>query len=403
MKIEAIDSYIYSGHLFVILKDGDIAYKPLDQVIEKLVNSFPHYSDLLKIAFQRNDYISNSQADMLLGISEIKKAFQEVWTNAVENFNFILKFSKADFTIISNVPTMPILDMKMYALRLYLGSKAGLYEIKLNSDNINKIKPSKPQKVFDSKVTCLNAKSGEIIISASDDGLFHGTFLNDKNTLQVSEKSAANKSLRTGWAGYDIINYEAQNALHYFVNKTEKTLKKKGFSKFDETYEQQTITDFGISQFSAESLLANSKIDLQEIKYCFNSSSSGFFLMNDGAFLNANLNKQKKERVYFSSRVSALPNIAKEETKFSKPISTSIVPRGCVIEYFDKVVLYKNERAQIIENGAAISLRSYPSSLRYRHLISITKLDEIAIHSIFPFDEKVDSLTIYPSFDAQFE
>ena len=37
IKVKAIDSYIYGGHLFLILKDGRIAFTELIRVIRKLV------------------------------------------------------------------------------------------------------------------------------------------------------------------------------------------------------------------------------------------------------------------------------------------------------------------------------------------------------------------------------
>ena len=38
LKIDAIESYIYSGHLFFILTNGQIVYSPISRIITKLVN-----------------------------------------------------------------------------------------------------------------------------------------------------------------------------------------------------------------------------------------------------------------------------------------------------------------------------------------------------------------------------
>jgi hypothetical protein len=394
LKIDAIESYIYSGHLFFILTNGQIVYSPISRIITKLVNEYPYFENLIRVSFQRNDYLNNRQAEVFFGIGEMKKSFIHLWERASEEMEFTIDIDENDYNIIDEVPSMPVLDLKMYAMRLYVGSKEGLYEINLNSDDRYNLEPTKPQKRFDGKVTCLNAKSGEIIISSNSNGLFHGTFLNSSNNLKVNEKAVAKKSIRTGWSGYDVINYDKQNDFEYYVNETEKIENKLNYSKFDEDSERRRITDFGSSKYGLSTLLAHSRIEKEEINYCFNSSTSGFFFMKDGSFVNINLNKPKDKQLYFVSKNKVLPTLKNGSANFLKPLSTSIVPEGCVVEYFDKVVLYQNSKAKIIENTSAINVRTYTSSKRYRNLISVTKEKEITIHSIFPFKEDSFALTI---------
>lgn len=394
LEANAIESYIYSGHLFLVLLNGRIAYSPLSRIIYKLVNEYPDFENLIRVSFQRNDYLNNRQSEVFFGIGEMKKSFIQLWEKASEEMEFKIILNESDYEIIDVVTTMPVLDLKMYAMRLYIGSKEGLYEINLNSDDRYNLEPTKPQKRFDGKVTCLNAKSGEIIISSNSNGLFHGTFLNSSNKLKVIEKPVSKKSIRTGWSGYDVINYDKQNDFDYFVNETEKIENKLIYSKFDENSERRRITDFGSSKYDLSSLLANSKIEKEQINYCFNSSTSGFFFMKDGSFVNINLKKDKDKQLYFVSNNKDLPTLKNGSANFLTPLSTSIVPEGCVVEYFDKVVLYKNSKAKIIETSPSINVRTYPSSKRYRNLISITKEKEIAIHSIFPFKEDSFPLTV---------
>ncbi len=393
INVEAIDSYIYSGHLFLILKGGDITFAPLSKIIGKLANAYPNYNNLIRLAFQRNDYFANNQGEMILGISEVKNTFIDVWDCAANNMKFMLEYDSEDYKIIGAVPTMPVLDLKMYAMRLYLGTKEGLYEINLNSDDRYNLAPTKPKKRFDAKVTCLNAKSGEIIISSNSEGLFHGTFLNEKNVLQVNHKPVSQKSIRTSWSGYDIINYGEQSSFDYFINKTDKAEKKLGYSRFDESIEKQRILEFGVSKFAMADLLESSNINHKDVSYCFNSSLSGFFFMNDGRFININLNKDR-ENIHFTSRNHELPVINNGLELPQRPISACIVPKGCVVEYYDKVVLYHNSKAKLIENAPSINIRSYPSSLRYRNIITITKEKEVSIHSIYPFNESISHLEV---------
>ncbi len=394
LEVDAIESYIYSGHIFLILLNGQIVYSPLSRIIHKLISDYPIFENLIRVSFQRNDYLNNNQAEIFFGIGEMKKSFINLWEKASEEVDFKIVLDANDYIIIDEVPTMPVLDLKLYAMRFYIGSIEGLYEINLNSDDRYHLEPTKAKKRFDAKVTCLNAKSGEIIISSNSNGLFHGSFLNPSNQLKVIEKSVSKKSIRTGWSGYDVINYDKQNDFEYFVNETENLEKKPHYSKFDENTERRRITEFGSSKYGLSTLLANSKIQKEQISYCFNSSTSGFFFMKDGSFLNVNLNKPKDKQLYFVSRNNDLPTLKNGYSNFLAPISTSIVPEGCVVEYFDKVILYQNSKAKVIETTPSINVRTYTSSKRYRNLISVTKEKEITIHSIFPFKETSFPLTV---------
>jgi len=400
IKVKAIDSYIYGGHLFLILKDGRIAFTELSKVIRKLVDNYPDFENLIRLSFQRNDYLSNRQGLMILGVGELKNVLMKLWERATNELEFTIDFDIDDFEIISEVPSMPVLDMRLYAMRMYLGCKEGLYEINLNPQDNYHLKPSKPELRFDAKITHLNAKSGEVIISANSEGLFHGSFLNEKNKLEVIPKPVAKKSIRTGWSSYDVINYEEHNNFEYFVNETASIDNKPKYSKFDEQSERRRITEFGKSKYGMGQLMEHSNLKAEDVSYCFNSSTSGFFFTKDGQFININLNKENKQELYFTSRNHILPNLEKSKKLFTRPVSSSIVPKGCVIEYFDKVVLYHNGKAKIIENSPSINVRSYPSSIRYRNLITITKDEEISIHSIYPFDEAPIKLT-FDDFDFE--
>ena len=398
IKVKAIDSYIYGGHLFLILKDGKIVYTEISKVIRKLVYNYPNFENLIRLSFQRNDYLSNRQGLMILGVGELKNLLTKLWERASNEIQFVIEFDLEDYKVISEVPSMPVLDIRLYAMRMYLGCKEGLYEMNLNPEDNYHINPSKPEKRFDAKVTHLNAKSGEVVISSNSEGLYHGSFLNAKNKLNVNKKPVAKKSIRTGWSSYDVINYEEQNNFEYFVNETAGIEEKPAYSKFDEHTERRRITEFGKSKYGMSKLLEHSEIKLDDISYCFNSSSSGFFFTKDGRFVNINLNKDNIKDLYFTSRTHLLPNLDNSVKQLKRPVSTSIVPKGCVVEYFDKVVLYQNSKAKIIETNPSINVRTYPSSIRYRNLISVNRDDEVSIHSIYPFDESPIKLT-FDDFD----
>jgi len=200
INIKAHSSYMYCGHLFFVLNSGELAYIPVNTIVEMLAENYPEYNNLIQIAFQRNDYLTNEQGRIFLGIDLVKTALINTWQKASEEMNFVIDLNEEDCTKIGIIPTSPVLDMRLYAMKIYLGTKQGLYEVDLNADNKYNFKPSLLEKRFDAKVTCLNAKSGEIIISCNSEGLFHGSIGNGnkkmmKEQLQVNQSEPAGRIL----------------------------------------------------------------------------------------------------------------------------------------------------------------------------------------------------------------
>lgn len=398
IRVDAIDSYIYSGYLFIILNDGRLVYTPLSKIIHKLIEEYPHYESLIRLAFQRNDYFNSKIGKLFLGIGEIYHTLERVWERASQEIEFFLDFCIDDYEVISEIPSMPVLDIKMYAMRMYIGCRKGLYEVKLNPDeNKYHISPGKLERCFDAKVTGLNAKSGKVVISANNEGLFHGN-LSDR--LSVNESPVASKSIRTGWSGYDIINYDKPNEFEYFVNETAQVKQDRKYSKFDETHEKIQIVNLGKEKIGMSQLLNRSELKKEDVIYCFNSSNSGFFFTKEGKFITINIGKEKDKEIAFRSRLHHLPSIENNiQLNCKKPISSSIIPLGCVVEYYDKVVLFQKSKAQIIETDPVMSIRTFINSIRYRNLLSITKKSEISIHSIDPFYSNVQPMMTFNNFD----
>ena len=62
------------------------------------------------------------------------------------------------------------------------------------------------------------------------------------------------------------------------------------------------------------------------------------------------------------------------------------MPNGCVIEYFDRVVLYQRGKAYILVERPVNSVRSYMGSRNYRDIVSIISDEEVTFHSVDSFD-----------------
>jgi hypothetical protein len=288
--------------------------------------------------------------------------------------------------------SMP-LDIRMYAMRLFFGTKEGLYESRLNmEDNSYKLHPSIIDKVFDTKVINLNAKNGALVISADKEGLFGAEiFEGNQRTVVDEDAITLKRSLRTAWASVcDLVNYESPQKFEYIRNKSSMIAKQpaKKF-RFGDNLERKKIVSFGESVYDMDSLLKTVDFKKEDIEYCFNSRKTGFFILKDGSFVNVNFrNESGFAEVYFSS--TSIPIQQKlyknKKSQSKKVLSSCLVPDGCVVEYFDRVVLYQKGKAYMLAEKQVNNVRSYIGSRNYRDIVSIISSDEVAFHSVDSFD-----------------
>lgn len=385
INVKAVDSYLYGGYLFLALEDGALGYIPMSRIMHRLKERYPEFTSLLRLAFERNDFFSNETGKTFLGIPEVMKVMMKLWNFASENVDFCLDFDELedDFYVIDYIKSFPIFDLKMYAMTLFVGCKDGLLESRLNlGDDNYSIAPGKFRKKFDAKIIGLNACCGSIVVSAGKDGLFFGPFDMDEGVV-VNERPVDDVSYRTGWSSTDIVNYKSSSDFEYLTNIVEKFEDKPLFSKYDERSERKRIVQLGEQKYGMRQLFKTDIFDINDIVYAFNGSSSSFVLTKQGLY-NMSFIKTKDD-IHLSQRVYEL-SLFDKNRKFEKPISASVVPAGCVIEFYDEVVAVKNNQVIELETEPAYSVRTYMNSFRYRNMVGVTKQDVMTIHSLDPFD-----------------
>lgn len=385
INVKAVDSYLYGGYLFLALEDGALGYIPMSRIMHRLKERYPEFTSLLRLAFERNDFFSNETGKTFLGIPEVMKVMMKLWNFASESVDFCLDFDELedDFYVIDNIKSFPILDLKMYAMTLFVGCKDGLLESRLNlGDDNYSIAPGKFRKKFDAKIIGLNACCGSIVVSAGKDGLFFGPFDMDEGVV-VNERPVDDVSYRTGWSSTDIVNYKSSSDFEYLTNIVEKFEDKPLFSKYDERSERKRIVQLGEQKYGMRQLFKTDIFDINDIVYAFNGSSSSFVLTKQGLYNMSFIKTQ--DDIHLSQRVYEL-SLFDKNRKFEKPISASVVPAGCVIEFYDEVVAVKNNQVIALETEPAYSVRTYMNSFRYRNMVGVTKQDVMTIHSLDPFD-----------------
>lgn len=386
LNVQATDCYIYAGHLFLTMQDGMLIYVPLKSLMHQLYSKYEEYAPLLKLAYSRNDFFSSQAGKLFLELPEVNKAMKNVWRKASDE-EFYLDWDDIsnDIVFLEKIIS-PILDVRMYATNLYLGCKDGLYESNLNLDiQSETINPNKLVHKFDAKVVGLNSGYGNVIISSGNNGLFNAPLNEETNKVKVIERPCSPISFRTGWSSTDLVNYNDINDFDYLVNEVRNIKKNKDgiipFSKFDSKKEKKIITKFGLERYTMDSLLKRQDIKKNDILYVFNSSTSSF-IYTKGCVYVINFKENSNKGMYLSSKTTKEYEI----DKIDRPLSASVVPAGCVIEYMDSVILSQGNSPLTLEEEPTFSVRSFMNSIRYRYLVAVTKMNEITFHSLQPFD-----------------
>ncbi|HEY3388778.1 MAG TPA: hypothetical protein VGK38_04345 [Prolixibacteraceae bacterium] len=388
IKCDAQDGYLYGGRLFLVYNDGAIKSVLLWNIMSHNLNLLSDEYKFFKLAFDRNNWATNRQGKSIFAIKAIQNQFIKEW-NKFSNICYSFTIKEEDLTTLTTVKSMPIFDFRLYGMRMFIGNREGLYETGFSIEGLEDIKLNEGlDRVFESRVTNITAKAGSLMISSNSDGLFHGRLNAINKRISVDQTPVQTISLRTGWSGYDVINYQTQRDFDYLKNSVEQDTERRYlFSAGDEDSKKIRIEKIGQESIPMNELFENLTINLDDIIYSFNSSESCFMFLKDGRFGHSYLNKSygNEKSIKLRSVIHELPN-NRYNRKVNKPISSKIVPNGCVVEFFDKVILIQDNEKIVLEDKGVTSIKTYPSSIRYRNLITIFDGNGLSIHSLFPLE-----------------
>ena len=135
IKANTVESYLYGGYLFLLMEDGRILYVSYHRLIHMLCDRYPRYSRLIKLAFLHNEYFKSQAAQLLLGIEELKDSVRKLWNRASQELILEIDFEEIEDCchLMGEWNSLP-LDVYMYDLRMYIASKEGVMESRLNPD-----------------------------------------------------------------------------------------------------------------------------------------------------------------------------------------------------------------------------------------------------------------------------
>lgn len=391
LQMEAYDCYIYGGYMFFIMQDGRILYGSYPRIISRLEHKYQDFSGLIKIAFLRNDYYHSNAAKAFLQISSLKECIYKEWERFILQDELLLEYEEIEDSLstLCTLPSTP-LDTKIYGMRLFVGCTDGMYEVRLCPSGHN-LNPQKMERCFDGKVIHLNAKYGEIVLSLGFDGLVAESIdIEGDEVTKVRDNNVyAQRSHRTAWASTDIMNYSTPTEFAYLQNEIAER-SRTGQKKYWEKYETKQIVKFASNEYPMDGLIGRSGIKKEDILACFNSQDRSFFQLKDGSIVSYKIREDEDEEgndstPSFSTKKFCLAS-GLNTKGFGRMLSGTTVPKGCVVEFFDKVVLIQNSVMQVIEDQEVMKVRSFMNAYRFQDLLSVTKQFSVTIHALDTLD-----------------
>lgn len=392
--LKALDCYLYGGNIYFVMQNGSVMYAPYPKIISRLARNYEESDfSFLKLAFLRNEFYYSQPSRTFLKVPGMKEVLKWNWERLSE-IDFTLTYEEVEDLLqpLCEWESIP-LDIRFYGMRLFLGCRAGLYEVVIDADNRRK----NLHRCFDSKVTCVNAKYGELVVSADTEGLYAASVDVEGDTrTKVDEKNVVeNRSLRTIWAGTDLFNYYGKEEFSYISNEYQTIPQKK--DRFWEHRETKRITRFAAKKQPMESVIENSDLKKEEIGYCFNNSSNAYVFLKSGKLRVFTL----KDKKYAEKEVWGEIELPKKSRKgveddlidYGRVISAFSIPKGNVMEFFDKVLLLKDGRSYVIEEEPTIRTRSFMNSIRYQDILSVTKEEKVTLHALDTLNVSRNAIT----------
>ena len=95
ISVKAFDCYIYGGYIFFVMQDGRIVYGSYERFINRAIKKIEGATDLLKVAFLRNEHYYSKQIKSFLKIPGVKEAIYSN-SNQLTNEELYLKWEEIE-------------------------------------------------------------------------------------------------------------------------------------------------------------------------------------------------------------------------------------------------------------------------------------------------------------------
>ena len=375
------DAYIYMGRLILVTGNLTLRHYNLNEVIERLELKNSRNIPAARSLFARNDWLSTEQFRLQMRNPDIADAY----VRAIRGLGEMIELD--DLLSVEgeqeiNLRMDALLDLTIYRRRVYLAADTGLFDMEIGWEE-NRLPISQRRKRFDAPCYNLSASYGTANASFGEAGLY--SFYDDFNTLDWSAVNVQNRgaertadvSLRSGWFGEDLINYTGRidgAILHGDTRELDRP----------SAGERKVVTGLSANHsdmdFLFQGLKTKYNLERREVDFVWNSTATLYVQTKTNHFYSAGVQTgdDGERRVRFSKEYSG---------GIGRILAATMVRVGknpaLVAEAYDKVGILVGNKWQIVTEGQALTVRTFPGSKRYKNLIAITLNDGVMLASVF--------------------
>lgn len=374
------DAFLYRGRLLVVGKESRLKVVSLSKIATYLETMAPSAIPLPRYLFMRNDWLADPQFQSLIRNSEIANLF----VKCVDSLATRVKDVELDLNSFLETECQLsatydcLLDMTIYNGRIYLASDSGLFHCDVDWDR-QIVEAKRAEKRFDAKCIHTSAKYGTVNISCGTEGLFSSIdeFDFQSRGQEHTWKNLAQKSYRSDWCSYDLVNYTNYSLPELFRTKHQKQAKTFGIE-----HERNLLTEVDDSSISLWNLphtqkTATTNFNSEAIDYVYNANQRFFVHTKAGHFYELSVRYIQRQ----DPKISKARSIAQNHQ--GSLIKTLTVRHGAVIETFDSVLLLSSQGITTLLSEPVLSIRTFPQSKQYRNIIAITTEKGLWIQSVF--------------------
>lgn len=367
-------AFIYKGRLFALDGEGSFWYLNLDEVSSR---SFP--SNVFSLERRRLGalFIDNRE----LSEAELAPASQEEsdslssWSRHVgpDVWRHVANID-------SNLRGHQVLDITVYYDRIYLSTTGGVFHINLAvTEDIPEF--SHPIQRSDAYSLSSTVRFSCVAVSCGDDGLFIGTDDFDKNgQMKSSLDHLGGRSFRASWFANNLLAYERNGVVKAYHGMTadladDVTGKPVQIITKLEPASSEQGQEIGIDHVSA---------DDTSIAISYNVDSNCVVVRSNGVLeLTDRLRRSGRyfSRVFFTGKAF----VGRPLDAF--PVVSSDSDFGDArVGVHTRAGVYLVNRSNIlrVSDHQAVSVKSFPSSKRYKNLVAVIDEDSIGLCSSLP-------------------
>lgn len=365
------DAYLYMGRLVAVTERQSLRFYNIYRLITALEDTQPAAIPLLTWVFLRNDWLASEQFKSLMRNADLARVFWSLFGRLPTPLTCKGADASLELEEDLGLNAKVVLDMRLYNRRIYLGADNGLFHRDYDwAEEV--VEPvGGITKRLDTRCINMSARFGALNASCGDDGLF--TSLDDFRWTPQNRhpdlKKLADKSLRTAWLEYDLVNYSSYSEPALFRGQREDAPE----GVYGEKKILVTLGDevLPLTSFYGE-LHEEFHVSPEIIQYSFNSNNVLFVQTIYGHLYTIGIKRSRQDSL---------------EVRFTRDydyqggriLGTQFSRYGTIIEADNGVTLFAQGNWIQLFDGEVLSVRAFAGSKRYQNIVCLVKEDGILL------------------------